>query len=259
MTGVQTCALPILTKAASIGNLGAVKVILDHGAAVDRPLPDGATALFAAAYGGHLDVVQFLISKRAKADVRTVDGQSPAMVAALAVAGLVNSYWVMVAMFALMGVGNTVYHPADYSLLSRHVAAERVSQAYSIHTFSGLLGSAAAPGTILFMHSLFGWRGAFIGAGILGLVIAVGVLLQGDPAYDEQPTKKKEDEKSGADWKLLLSPPILISFVFFMLLSFSNFGLQNFSVVALGALYGTAPSAANTALSANLAFAAWHS
>ena len=67
--------------------------------------------------------------------------------AALAVAGLANSYWVMVAMFALMGVGNTVYHPADYSLLSRHVAAERVSQAYSIHTFSGLLGSAAAPGT----------------------------------------------------------------------------------------------------------------
>lgn len=175
---------------------------------------------------------------------------------ALAVAGFVNSYWVMVAMFALMGVGNTVYHPADYSLLSRHVAAERVSQAYSIHTFSGLLGSAAAPGTILFMHSLFGWRGAFIGAGILGLVIAVGVLLQGNPTYEEQPAKKKDDGKSGADWKLLLSPPILVSFVFFMLLSFSNFGLQNFSVVALGALYGTAPSAANTALSANLAFAA---
>lgn len=175
---------------------------------------------------------------------------------ALAVAGFVNSYWVMVAMFALMGVGNTVYHPADYSLLSRHVAAERVSQAYSIHTFSGLLGSAAAPGTILLMHSLFGWRGAFIGAAIVGLVIAIVVLLQGEPAYEEQPAKKKTDEKSGADWKLLLSPPILVSFVFFMLLAFSNFGLQNFSVVALGALYGTAPSAANTALSANLAFAA---
>ncbi|MET0708764.1 MAG: MFS transporter, partial [Tardiphaga sp.] len=63
-------------------------------------------------------------------------------------------------------------------------------------------------------------------------------------------------EKAGADWKLLLSPPILISFVFFMLLSFSNFGLQQFSVVALGTLYGTPASAANTALSANLAFAA---
>jgi MFS family permease len=175
---------------------------------------------------------------------------------ALAAAGLVNSYWVMVAMFALMGVGNTVYHPADYALLSRHVAAERVSQAYSIHTFSGLLGSAAAPGTILFMHSLFGWRGAFVGAGILGLVIAVGVLLQGEPAHEEQPAKKKTEEKPAADWKLLLSPPILVSFVFFMLLSFSNFGLQHFSVVALGALYGTPAAAANTALSANLALAA---
>src|ERR1700687_2619206 len=27
--------------------------------------------------------------------------------------GLVDSFWVMVAMFALAGVGNTVYHPAD--------------------------------------------------------------------------------------------------------------------------------------------------
>ena len=30
---------------------------------------------------------------------------------------------------------------------------------------------------------------------LAGLVIAVGVLLQGDPAYDEQPTKKKEDDE----------------------------------------------------------------
>ena len=59
---------------------------------------------------------------------------------------LVNSFWVLVAMFALVGLGNTVYHPADYALLSRHVAAERVGQAYSIHTFAGMLGSAAAPG-----------------------------------------------------------------------------------------------------------------
>src|SRR5918992_2233717 len=40
---------------------------------------------------------------------------------AFAVAGLVNSFWVFVAMFALAGLGNTVYHPADYSLLGRHV------------------------------------------------------------------------------------------------------------------------------------------
>ena len=45
---------------------------------------------------------------------------------AFVIAGLVNSYWVLVAMFALAGVGNTVYHPADYALLSHHVPPERI-------------------------------------------------------------------------------------------------------------------------------------
>ena len=44
---------------------------------------------------------------------------------AFAVAGLVNSFWMLVAMFALAGVGNAVYHPADYALLSHHVPASR--------------------------------------------------------------------------------------------------------------------------------------
>ena len=62
-----------------------------------------------------------------------------------AVAAVVNSYWVLIAAFGLIGLGNTVYHPADYTLLSRHVAPERISHAYSLHTFAGMLGSAAAP------------------------------------------------------------------------------------------------------------------
>ena len=76
-------------------------------------------------------------------------------------------------MFGLIGLGNTVYHPADYALLSRHVAPARMSQAYSVHTFAGMLGSAAAPGAVLFMHGLYGWRGAFLGAAVLGFVAAL--------------------------------------------------------------------------------------
>src|SRR4051794_39473447 len=85
-----------------------------------------------------------------------------------AVAAMVDSYWMLVAMFGVIGLGNTVYHPADYSLLSRHVAPERMSQAYSIHTFAGMLGSASAPFAVLFLHSLFGWRGAFAGTAAIG-------------------------------------------------------------------------------------------
>ena len=75
-------------------------------------------------------------------------------------------------MFALAGVGNTVYHPADYALLSQHVPPKRIGQAFSIHTFAGMLGSAVAPASLLIMQNLWGWRGAFIGAGLIGLAVA---------------------------------------------------------------------------------------
>jgi MFS family permease len=95
---------------------------------------------------------------------------------AFVLAGLIESFWVMVAMFALAGVGNTVYHPADYALLSQHVPSDRIGQAFSVHTFAGMLGSAVAPATLLIMQSQWGWRGAFVGAGALGFAMAAVVV-----------------------------------------------------------------------------------
>ena len=92
--------------------------------------------------------------------------------ASFIVAGVVDSFWLLVAMFGLAGIGNSVYHPADYSMLSHHVPAERIGQAFSVHTFAGMLGSAVAPATLLTMQNAWGWRGAFIGAGALGLAVA---------------------------------------------------------------------------------------
>jgi hypothetical protein len=43
--------------------------------------------------------------------------------AAFAVAGIVHSFVVFIAMYAVAGLGNTAYHPADYSLLSHHTDA----------------------------------------------------------------------------------------------------------------------------------------
>ena len=93
--------------------------------------------------------------------------------AALAVAGLVNSFWMFVAMFAVLGLGNTVYHPADYALLGRHVPVERTGRVFSYHTFSGMLGNAAAPATLVYLYAIMGWRGAFMCAAVLGVVAAV--------------------------------------------------------------------------------------
>jgi FSR family fosmidomycin resistance protein-like MFS transporter len=177
---------------------------------------------------------------------------------AFIIAGLVDSFWVMVAMFAVAGVGNTVYHPADYALLSQHVPSDRIGQAFSVHTFAGMLGSAVAPATLLIMQSQWGWRGAFIGAGALGFAMAAVLLaIRVHPTVKINAARAHSGSHNGATgWRLLISTPILLNLVFFALLATISGGLYNYSVVALGALYGTPVTTANAALSGNLLLSA---
>ena len=179
---------------------------------------------------------------------------------AFAIAGLVNSFWVFVAMFAVAGLGNTVYHPVDYALLGRHVPIERAGRVFSYHTFAGMLGNAAAPATLIYLYAVMGWRGAFLCAAALGVVAAVVVFLTHEPPEAVKPVPKKKDEPADASpadgWKLLLSAPILANLVFFILLSMSGGGLYNYLVATLGALHGTPATVANTALTGLLAMSA---
>jgi MFS family permease len=171
--------------------------------------------------------------------------------------GLIDSFWVMVTLFAIAGIGNTVYHPADYALLSQHVPSDRIGQAFSVHTFAGMLGSAVAPASLLMMQSVWGWRGAFVGAGILGFAVAFFLLLlrDGSIAIAKAGTRAASNS-SDAGWRLLLSAPILLNLAFFILLAMMSSGLYNYSVVALGALYGTPVTTANAALTGNLLLSA---
>ena len=174
-------------------------------------------------------------------------------------AGLVHSFWLFVAMFALAGLGNTVYHPADYAMLSQNVPGARIGQAFSVHTFAGMLGGAVAPPSLLLMHSLWGWRGAFVGAGVLGLAVAALLLLmrdEGGNAGAPAPATQTKAESAAAGWRLLLSPPILLNLGFFALLAMISGGIGNYSVVAFGALFGTPVTTANAALTGYLAMSA---
>jgi MFS transporter, FSR family, fosmidomycin resistance protein len=175
--------------------------------------------------------------------------------AAIAVAAMVDSFWVLVVMFGVAGLANTVYHPADYTLLSQGVSPERMGHAFSIHTFAGMLGGAAAPATLLLLHAFAGWRGAFLGAAAFGFVIAAVLALSRDLDARRTPAARAAaaaTDAGNSGWRLLLSWPILQSLLFFILLAIANAGLQNYSVVALGALFDTPLTVANTALSAYL-------
>jgi MFS transporter, FSR family, fosmidomycin resistance protein len=178
---------------------------------------------------------------------------------AFTVAAAVDSFWVFVAMFALAGLGNTVYHPADYALLSRHVPPERAGRAFALHTFAGMFGNAAAPPASLLLYSLVGWRGAFMGAVALGLCAALAVALVAEPlqaAAGKARARSDAQAPAASGWRLLLSAPILLNLIFFILLSISGGGFSNFLITALGALHGTPDTIGNTALTGLLLFSA---
>ena len=172
--------------------------------------------------------------------------------AAVVVAGVVVSFWVFVAMFALAGLGNAVYHPADYAMLSDRVASERIGRAFSIHTFAGMLGGAVAPGLLLFLYGYVGWRGAFVATAMLGFAVAVVLAFQRDAPIRRDHLDPVVDAGSGngqTSLRLLLSPVILLNFVFFALFAFTNGGLITYSVVALSAAHGVPLAEGNLALS----------
>lgn len=171
-------------------------------------------------------------------------------------AGSIPSYGGLVCGMALMGLANTIYHPADYSILSHSIPDRRIGQAFSIHTFFGTFGTAIAPVTMLFLAKLWGWHGAFVGASIFGFGMALVLLLNRDalpePVAAPRVTSMSPAASDKTGWRLLFSPPIIRNVAFFVILSMATGGISGFSIVALGALYGTPVATANFVLSAYL-------
>jgi MFS family permease len=172
--------------------------------------------------------------------------------------GLIGTYaWLLVAA-ALAGLANSVYHPANYALLSAGIAKARMGRAFSLHTFAGYLGTAMAPVTVLGLAALAGPGMALGAVGLAGILLAVLLLLMRPsetPAAASPPSREQRaDGTQGAT--SVFTPAILSLTVFFVLLSFSNGAIQNFSVAALVSGYGATLTLANAALTAFLLLSA---
>ncbi|MGE0765087.1 MAG: MFS transporter [Hyphomicrobiaceae bacterium] len=179
--------------------------------------------------------------------------------AAFIAMGLTLSYPWLLACAGLAGLANSVYHPADYSLLAAGVRENRVGRAFSIHTFAGFLGGAVAPASLLVLVAWVGLEGALIGAGLLGPVAAILVALV--PMPEERASRgshgpSSRSNKRAGSLASVMTPAILMLTVFYTLLSLSNAGLNSFSVVALMQAYEVTFSTANVALTAFLGLSA---
>ena len=172
---------------------------------------------------------------------------------ALIMLGLHLSYPWLIASAVLLGLANSVYHPADYAILSAHMDEARMGRAFSIHTFAGFLGAAVAPAIVAALVATTGGHGALIVAGTVGPLVALLLIVVGIPdasAADRRIAGARAPRQS------IVTPALIVLTIFFMLLSLSNAGIGNFGIVALMSGYGAAYSTANIALTAFLGFSA---
>lgn len=168
---------------------------------------------------------------------------------ALILLGLHLSYASLIACAVLLGLANSVYHPADYAILAEHMDEARMGRAFSIHTFAGFLGGAVAPAIVAALVTLSGGAGALIASGAVGVAVALLLIVMNIP--DAGAHKKKPGGES-APKQAVITPALITLTALFMLLSLSVAGINNFGVVALMSGYGASYSAANIALTAFL-------
>ncbi len=175
---------------------------------------------------------------------------------AIGIAALLPGYWTFIIAYGLLGVANTVYHPADYSILSATIDGKRIGKAFSIHTFAGYAGGGVTPAFVIACAAIWGWHGAFLAAAILSLAAAMLLVVMGHvlPKPARKATPTRSDHKVGLD--LLLSAPVLRNLFFFLCLAMANGGIQTYTVVSQQALHGTPASISNVALSGFLLMSA---
>ncbi|MCC7548255.1 MAG: MFS transporter [Burkholderiales bacterium] len=171
---------------------------------------------------------------------------------ALAAFGLAMSRnYAMLALFAAVaGLGNSVFHPADFTLMNRRVSAPRMAHAFSMHGVLGTLGWACAPVFLAGVATLAGWRAALVAAGVgalavLALVYFARGLLDAAPVQSE-PVRPGVQAHALAFLRL---PGVWMCFAFFFITSLSLGGIQSFASSALSDLYGLPIALALSAIS----------
>jgi MFS family permease len=159
-------------------------------------------------------------------------------IAALGLAASPN--YVSLLFFAgVSGLGNSVFHPADFTMLNRRVSSSRLGHAFSVHGLAGTLGWAAAPVFMAGLATLFSWQVALLAASsvafvVLAVLIAFRDVLNPREVADSVQARRRQ---TGAALSFLRLPAVWMCFAFFFVSALSFGGIQSFAPSALRDLY----------------------
>ena len=161
------------------------------------------------------------------------------MSTAVLLMGFAPAYWVLLPLAALAALGNSVFHPADLSILSEKVHPSRLGRAFGIHGFGGTCGYFISPIIVYYgVTSVVGWRMGLIVAGLIGLSAALLIwryrsvlaMPRRDPNFSEERGGKAD---IGFYRDLVTSAPLMSAFFYFVMVAAALAGMQGFTVTAL--------------------------
>ena len=159
------------------------------------------------------------------------------------VLSVAQTYAFLLAGSMLAGLGNSVFHPADFTLLNKLVSPHRLGHAFSVHGISGNLGWAAAPIVLTTIAGLSDWRHALLVAAVLPLVILALLIVNRDVLHPEGAKAESDASKKIAPtdttaFAFMRLPQVWMCFAFFFITAMALGGIQSFSSASLRALYG---------------------
>ena len=184
---------------------------------------------------------------------RFLIGGTLLMSTSMAAMGLATSFWQILLLAPLSGIGNSVFHPSDYAIISGSVDRDRMGRAFALHTFSGTLGFSSGPPVMALLMALVGWRAGLLLVGALGIPVVISIILQSGVLKDQVRIEPRHEGTGLSGRALLLSRTMLLFFGFFLLGSMAGAGLQAWLITVLHAVKGIELAAASAALTAYMA------
>ena len=183
-------------------------------------------------------------------------GARPVLFGALAtimlaclVASFATSYAWLVLVAALAGLGNSPFHPVDFTIMNQRVSPARLGYAFSVHGVTGNLGWATATVFFATINNLYNWRSAYLAAAAMYAAILLLLVLQRDKLQTTVAVRR-QDEKREHDLAFMKLPVVWWCFGFFLLSTMTLAVVQSFAVSLLKALHGVSFEAATMTLTA---------
>lgn len=153
---------------------------------------------------------------------------------------------------ALAGAGNSVFHPADFTLLNRNVSHQRLGHAFSMHGLSGNIGWALAPALMTGIAVAADWRTAALTAAAIAAAAFAMIVIRRDTMTESQLHVESTATKKHTTFGFLASGAVWSCFLFFFFVTVAFGALQNFAPSAFQQVYGLSLAAGATALTAFL-------